>query len=368
MKKIGIITFHRAHNYGAVLQAFALKKKIENDERMVQVIDYNDKFVYKQYKIVNIDFSNLKAMIQSILSNFYIVKKILRYNEFMKFIRNKLSLSKRYTKKDLLCNYPKYDIYVAGSDQIWNSDITGEISDIYTLNFGDKGIKRISYAASVGREKLTETEKQQYKEKIKVLDYISVREESAKYSLINLTDKKIEVVLDPTLLLTADEWNQELYGIKNEKEKYILAYVVEPDEEFVKITNEISLKTGLKVIHFDKRKRGLNRILKNAYTKGPLEFVNLIKNAEYIICTSFHATVFSIIFHKKFFVIPHRKTGSRVADLLKKLDLSNRMVYNLEEFRNIDYKMETDYSKIDIILEKERRKSIKFLFESIEGD
>src|SRR5699024_6214752 len=99
---------------------------------------------------------------------------------------------------------------------------------------------------------------------------------------------------------------------RKQKQKYILAYMVEEDLEYTKIVNCLSEMTGLKIIHFERVKRKMKNALKSAYTKDPFEFVNLIKNADYVVTTSFHATVFSIIYNKKFFVIPHKKTGARV--------------------------------------------------------
>ena len=124
-------------------------------------------------------------------------------------------------------------------------------------------------------------------------------------------------------------------------------------------------KTGLKVIHFSKEEHGYKNILKSAYTEGPLEFINYIKNAEYVVCTSFHATVFSIIFNKKFFVVPHRKTGARVTNLLDKLNISNRAVNSIDEFNKIDYDSEINYEEVNSILKKEREKSLEWLNKAI---
>ena len=132
--------------------------------------------------------------------------------------------------------------------------------------------------------------------------------------------------------------------------------------EYVKIINDLSKKTGLKVITFEKRKKNnYNNILRCAYTDGPEEFVRLIKNAQYVVTTSFHATVFSIIFHKKLFVVPHNTTGSRMLDLLNKLGLKDRAFYTLEEFQKSNYDTEIDYKKVEEILELERNKSLDFL-------
>lgn len=359
MKKIGIITFHRAHNYGAMLQAYALQNKITRMGHEVKIIDYRDKNIEVLYKILK--FGNFKRAISSIL-NFATNNN--RYKSFNDFLMNNMRLSKSYSLEQLKKEAPKYDIYIAGSDQVWNTDITIGLSDAYTLNFGSKSIKRISYAASIGKSNI-ESEKEIYKQKLKNIDNISVREESGKNILEPILEKEIDVVLDPTLLLTRKEWEEVIQDTKQEEQKYILVYVVEPDDEYVKVVNYLAKKTKLGVIHFGK-KNIYNNTIRSAYTNGPLDFIKLIKNAEYVICTSFHATVFSIIFNKKFFVIPHKTTGARVTNLLSKLGIIERAVYTLDEFKSKDYEQKIEYESVNQKLEKERRKSIAFLKNAIE--
>ncbi len=368
MKQIKITTFVKARNYGAALQAFALQNVLEQNKEQVYFINYKDRKIEEGYRIFYIDKKSLNSILKSILSNIiFFTKNIRKRHRFNSFINKKIKLTNSIKKIDDIQQKINADIFITGSDQVWNPEITGELSDIYTLNFGNKNIKRISYAASVGNEKNIQKYKEDYIKKISKIDKISVREESAKIELERiLPDKEIEVVLDPTLLLTKEEWKKEISDLKNEKEKYILAYHVKEDKEFIKITNELSRKTGYKIIHFDKRNRGLKNVLRSAYIEGPLEFINLIKNAEYIVATSFHATVFSIIFNKKFWIVPHATTGSRVTDLLKKLGISNRAVKNFEEFKKKDYNEEIDYEKVNKKLEEERKKSLEWLNDAIE--
>ena len=370
MKKVGIITFHNAHNYGAFLQVYALQEQVKKLGNESFIINYYDKNIMKSYKLIKTSknpFKCAKLVLKSI-NNYKINKK--RSDKFKYCINEKLNLTKNYNNfNSLVKDYPKLDAYITGSDQVWNSIITKGLQDSYTLNFGDKDINRISYAASIGNSTLASEEKEKYKNKISNIDHISVREEEAKNILTELIDKPINVVLDPTLLMTKYEWENIIrtQEVKSEKEKYILAYVVEKNEEYVKIVNELSKKTGLKVIHFASEDNGIKNVIRSAYTDNPFEFVNLIKNAEYVVCTSFHATVFSIIFNKKFYVVPHKKTGSRVTNLLKKLNIKNRIVYTLEEFKNIDYNFDTEWKSVEEILEKERENSINWLQNSIEG-
>lgn len=371
MKKIEIVTFNKAHNYGATLQAYALERKISDLKYEVDFLNYYDEFIENGYKIFKISKKHgLLGVVKSFLSSvvFYKINK-KRFYTFNDFINNNLKINTKYYKSicELKNNTPEVDVLITGSDQVWNSKITGGLSDVYTLNFGNDGIKRISYAASVGDINLIKDNEEEYKKKISKIDYISVRENDAKEALSEIIDKPIKVVLDPTLLLTKKEWDDVVNKISNTKEKYILAYVVEPDEEYIKIANDLSKKTGLRIIHFGKKNPGYNNVLKSAYTEGPLEFINYIKNAEYVVATSFHATVFSIIFNKKFFIVPHRKTGARVTNLLDNLEIKGRTFSSYEDFKDIDYDFDTDWTNVKKILDKEREESINWLKNAIEG-
>lgn len=367
MRKINVITFHSAHNYGAMLQTYALAKKLNKLGNKVEIINYKNPNIEKHYKIIRVSKRNI---LKSIISNIiYYNRNKKRYDAFNKFMKENLDLTiPYYSEKELKDNPPNADIYITGSDQVWSKIITGGLCDSYTLNFGQDSVKRISYAASMGNCNIDAKDKEIFKNKLTKLDCISVREEDAKKVLFPIIDKSIEVVLDPTLLRKKEEWMQDIKHCKQEKEKYILAYVVEFDEEYYKIVNYLSEKTGLKVICFDKKTNKYKNVLRSAYTEGPFEFVNLIKNAEYVVATSFHATVFSIIFNKKFFIVPHKQTGARVTNLLDKLGIKGRNFNTYEKFKDVDYTFETDWKNVNKKLEEERQKSINWLNNAINSE
>lgn len=367
MKKIAILTFHNAHNYGAMLQAYALQKKCEEYGKC-EILDYENKKISNQYKIIRIVGKNpINIIKRAVLDIKNYKKRKLRAEKFNNFMNGYMNLSlKRFKKEENLKKENiKYDILITGSDQVWNPQIVGGLSEIYTLNFGENEIKRISYAASVGDVNVISDNKEEFLKKLSNLNYISVRENDAKDELQKIINKDIEVVLDPTLLMSREEWNSEIISINKCNQKYIVAYVVEPDTEYIKIVNELSRKTNLPVVYFEAKNSGYTNVLKSEYTAGPLEFVNYIKNAEYVVTTSFHATVFSIIFNKKFFIIPHKKTGARVTTLLKKLGIDGRIFSNYDEFKTIDYDFETDWSIIEKNLKNEQDASIKWLKNAI---
>jgi len=350
-----------------MLQAYALQKVLIELKYDTYILNYDCKKISKLYKqfrpISKNPFKTVYHFINDILEYNKNKERILSFEK----MRKKMNITERFDDVNYL-NSQKFDesIFITGSDQVWNFDITGGLDDIYFLNFGSDKIKRISYAASIGKNSIPSNIKADFITKVSKISKISIREESGK-KLINelLPEMNVNIVLDPTLLLTKNEWLNELPPENFSEEKYILAYVVAKNEEYVKIVNELSKITGLKVIHFEKT-NNYDNVLKSVYTEGPLEFVNLIKNAEYVVTTSFHATAFSIIFNKKFWVVPHKTTGSRVTDLLNKLDISNRAVTTLDEFKNKNYDEEIDYNKVNKLLEIERKKSIDWLINAIE--
>ncbi|MBR3134849.1 MAG: polysaccharide pyruvyl transferase family protein [Clostridia bacterium] len=369
MKKVGIITFHRAENYGAMLQAYALQKTLKKCGYESYIIDYRDKNIERKYSLLRLEKNGIKSKIREFaIKLLFFYKNLIKKSRYKEFIKNYYQLSEKEYKSesDLKDNYPKYDCYIAGSDQIWNEIITKGIKDVYTLNFGDKKINRITYAVSIGTEKISKSQQIVLGEKIKSIDKISVREESAKRVLSKITDKDIEISLDPTFLLNKREWEKL---IKNRiiKEKYILVYTKEVNPNVKKIVDYISKVTNINVVHFDKKCR-YNNELKNCYSSGPIEFLNLIKNAELIITNSFHGTAFSIIFEKEFFTIPDTIVGSRMTDLLKKLKLEDRMLYNDNELKQRDMDSifrEVNYNNSNAILKNGIEESMNYLRKSI---
>lgn len=371
MKKVVITTFFKAENYGAVLQAYALQKILHEKGYDTEILNYRDSAIEDEYKIFNFKngsmYSKMRSLFKSIL---FLRKRKKRHDHFRDFQQHYLRIGdKGYRSvEEIKKDPPRADIYVTGSDQVWNTSITKGVSDIYTLNFGLEKVRRIAYAASIGTAEICQNEGEEFREKVSGIDAISVREITAKNALARIfLDKPVEVTLDPVLLRSKRDWEADLSEITERKEKYILAYLVAEDQEYRKIVNAMSENTGLKIIHFESRSR-YNNVLSSAYTEGPMDFVNLIKNAEYIVTTSFHGTAFSIVLHKKFWVIPHKPKGSRITDLLDKLQLSERAVYTLEEFTAKDFDQKIDYEKVDNLLDKEREKSLQWLGAAMEGN
>lgn len=356
MKKVGIMTFHRAENYGAALQAYALQQRLSIENFNTFIIDYRCKSIENNYKLFT--FNNIKNLISSII---FVIPNVIRKISFLRFRKNNFNLTKSYY--DIVKDYPDLDIYITGSDQVWNPQITNGLDDGYLLNFGPKQAKRISYAASIGKRGIDNSD--DYVNKLEKIDCISVRELTAKKDLQSITNKEINVVLDPVFLLNKQQWLEVLPNKKNKKQKYIFCYDLDYIPDFYNVANEISKKTGLPIIYFSRRNKGYCFKCKSKFTCGPLEFLYYLKNSEYVVTTSFHATAFSLIFNKKFWVVPPMKTSSRIVDILKIFDLDNRIILDYRDFKNRDYDENIDFNSINSKLDKEREKSLKWLSKAL---
>lgn len=361
MLKAKLLTFHNAENYGAMLQAYALKNTLKNEGYGVQFINYQDKNILKDYKLIR--FNSFKSFFSSIFFIFRNVKRKISFKKFSdKYLDTKLK--KYYTNEQIEKDISKENILIAGSDQIWNVNLTCTLSDIYTLNFNNCKNKLI-YGASVGNEELIDVYKDSFVEKLKDVEYISVRESNVKEKLENILNKSVECVLDPTLLLSKTDWNnllEESKFVNPIKEDYILVYTLFESEKVTLAANKLSEITGLKVVHFRKYNAYKNE-LKSLYTYGPTEFVNAFKNAKYVITNSFHGTVFSIIYNKKFSAILPCERKKRIEELLYALDIQDRILDDNKDINKI--LDEIDYDSVNNKLEGLKTKSINYLKKGI---
>ena len=312
-KKIGILTFHDADNLGAVLQAYALKTVIEKDcGAVAEIIDYKcNKITETKYVQKG---SGLKNLIKYIpVSVYYYIKR----RSFMKFRNGKLGCSEAsYTKENIKKTESDYDIFITGSDQIWNPECSGD-DYTYLLDFVSDNSKKYSYAASIGNYDISKAGSK-WLELIKDYSGISVRENSAYEQLEACGISNVKVHADPVMLLSQEDWK----SVMSEpiiKEKYVLVYMVLPDVNVMKKATEYAKKHNCKVIS---NKTSLEFILHNS----PSEFLSWIYNADYVFTNSFHGTAFSLILNKKFFSDTEMVGGGinkRVVDLLEAAKTDN---------------------------------------------
>lgn len=341
--RTGILTFHSAHNYGAMLQAYALNKiTLRYGESWV--VDYVPGYIKKQYQY----FVPVKSMKLNALKALNFPGNVSKYRKFEKFRRDYLRTVQADTKEP-------FDVLLYGSDQIWNPNISGSFDEVY---FGRHNLKtkyNVSYAASVGKTSFSEHEKAEFRQLTSCFDALSVREESSKGFLQEFCDKDIEVVLDPTLLLTKEEWEEPIKEY-NVGMPYILVYEVNKRPETLEVAQGLSKMLDIPIVEIVYNKTKLKYSHKVVSNIGPNEFLWLFKKAEYVVTSSFHGTAFSINFEKQFFTIPHSVYSNRMTDLADKLGLGERIVTSLPE------KFETiNYAEVREKLSGERKKSIGFL-------
>lgn len=306
--KIGILTFHNADNYGAVLQCYALqetlKKQYPNDD--IYVIDY------KSPKIVNSYIPKIKIHKPWTIWSYYKAKK--KMSKFSDFRKKFFSLGTD--------NLSQYDIIYYGSDQIWNPNLTD--NDLIYFGKGFLG-KKIAYAASDGGEiNLTPT----VIELLNTFSFISCREKSLTEKLQNINIKlPIKTICDPVFLLSKEEW-LKIAQLPQES-NYVLAYKIGENLQFDNEAEKLGHNLGKKVIqivYVRSLRKYYHRIQNYVEGISPEEFVGYFVNADFVLTTSFHGTAFSIIFEKPFYVLYFDKRNDRVVDLLDALKIKDRFV------------------------------------------
>ncbi len=362
--KIGIITLHRARNYGSVLQTLALQEKIKDKGVDVEILDYYP----DRYHNVGL-LKRLKGKSKRFEKNFVAlfacrciifisyIKKMVVFDDFLK--RNLKLTSKSYrTYEEFEKDVPKADIYCTGSDQVWNSYWNEGIDYSLFLKFVPKDKFKFSYAASFGKSELEDDEKEETKELLEAYDYISVRENAGVKILEDLGFKNCPQVLDPTLLLVDNEWDKYVDD-KYKNKKYILTYNLHHDKKIDIYAKELSKKYNLPVYNISYNWHDIYRSGHLVWCPTVENYLGLIKYAQYVVTDSFHATVFSIIFRKQFISIYPELASSRISSLLELVNLQERGISSFDNVNLADKGI--DYDKVHTLLSIERGKSDKYI-------
>lgn len=348
--KIKTITCHDVYNSGASLQAYALMKYLEEKGNEVEIIDYKPDYLSNHYKLGVV--ANPKYERNLILKIAYLTLKfpgrvlaLKNKKKYDEFRSNYLKITKRrYVSNDELKNNPpQADVFICGSDQIWNSKFKNGKDPAFYLDFVPKGKIKASYAASFATDSIDKELKEITKDRISKLDYVGVREISALDILDSLDIKNGVQVLDPVFLLDKFKWEKLTYEINN-NEKYIFVYDFDGNELIREIAEKIAKNKKLKIYTVFKSNYS-DKVIKRM---GPIDFISYIKNAEFVISNSFHGTAFSIIFEKQFAVVNRKEAiNTRMRDLLSILKIENRLIsenYNFNNLINdVDYKEVNKY-------------------------
>lgn len=377
MKKIGIVTSARELNYGAILQAYAL-------QRIISDFGFDSKLLWwsnQRNSHRDIRIRKLLAMFVTYVRNPGIMKKSVKAygHTFEKSMtQNTIELFEKFENEFLNIEFLTYGqmkhfalseecrAVIAGSDQIWNSYAI-YVDPFYYLQFAPKN-KRIAYAPSLGKNDIPDYNKQKIKRYVNEINHLSVREETGRTSLSEIADKKIEVVLDPSLLLDSGIW-KTIEGEMSIPKEYILLYFLDqPNIECVKKIKEITERFGLPVLALPYEIPSFSDIENIHYVDaGPAEFLSLIDNANLILTDSFHGTAFSINYNKTFLTFDrqygnNQSQASRIVDLLSTFELTNHFISGDVNLRDIDI----DYTQANNKLELLRDKSIRYLKDAIE--
>ncbi len=351
-KKIGILTFHRALNYGAVFQAYALQKALRNMGAEADIIDYRAPFNEKRFRRKKLsEILSIRELYSIIFRNSY---KLNSRKPFESFNANIPMSEVCNTQDELREVCSKYDRIISGSDQVWNIACTSG-DDSYFLPFLSNTQKKTSYAASIGYKKLPEQFTEQYKKWISDFSDISVREKSAVDIVRELTGREAEYVVDPTLLLEKSDWLHLADESKVPEEPFVLMYLMSEDKELMRFAKKLAKEKNCKLLYINDRLFNLPGAV-NLREVTPEQWIGLFAKSAYVVTNSFHGTVFSINFNKQFFVryIPRSIANTRIQCALEEYGLVNREINYLNN-------TQCDYQTVNTILIKNREHSLEFL-------
>lgn len=362
--------FHKSTNYGGVLQAYALCKYLNDQGHTATQILYTAKNRDLRNKPLSLKQIYLKS-VAKVNRKIYRNKNWAIKNRmealFQEF-RNEVPHTKQeYTKENIAEISNDFDAFIVGSDQVWNP-VWYDAS--YMLDFVGSDAKKISYAASMGVSSIDKEQKCVYQAHLRDFHAISVREQAAAEALVPIVNREVNVSVDPTLLLSVDDWN-EIASERKVKEKYVFLYLLGEDAKARKLAEKFAKVKDLKLVMipdllgtYRKKDRCIQgeRIL----DATPCDFISLIKYAEYVLTDSFHASVFSLLYHKDFFAFQREgsvKMGSRIRDLTQLFGCLERFCANRNDM-NLNHLLSLrmiDYSEECAPFIKEKQNSMDYL-------
>ena len=368
--RTGLITFHFAHHYGAQLQAYATMKAIQGLGHGCEIIDYRLPHTTRTNQLFK-KGGGVRGMASDAHTALHYGAFQRRFQRFEAFVAEQMKLSpERYTAFDQLrAAPPEYDVYVAGSDQIWNPYIFQDkaFDPAFLLAFVREG-RRISYAPSLGTPTLPEDKAAQLRDYLAPYSALSVREKRGQVLLKEAAGREARVVLDPTLLLNGEDWGA-LAAPPRHQGPYILCYFVSDPAEAAPYALALSRRTGWPIVQLAGARRKIEGASEIVFDAGPREFLGLFRDAAYVCTNSFHGAAFSLQFRKNFFtsMSPRERsepTFSRIYSLLSRLGCADRII-GLDTTAPVEAAM--DYDKVYQRLDEARADSLAYLKAAIEG-
>ncbi len=336
--KIGIITFQRTENYGAALQCRALYTYLSELGNEVEIVDYRNEAIENAYRIFPKFRKNLLLLGLQFINSMVHYKELLgKRNKFLAFF-NDLKRTIPMSDRDICETSFDYDIVIVGSDQVWNPVITKGLDTVYFLNF-EGNFRRAGYAISLGDINYPQFSDHRFYKYANRFDFLSFREPDAAKFVGGKLNHEFPQTVDPTLLLTREQWEHIISDIVFPvPQKYIFVYYVvegQSSEEIIRISDYLSMQHNMQILYL-KMNRNLSVKFKRKVTTlidvGPREFVYLIKNASFVVTSSFHGTALSCIYQKDLSVVVPDERGSRVQAVVDMLHLQDRVYSSLEDF------------------------------------
>lgn len=367
--RIGIITKHGIFNYGSFMQAYGTQRALEKLGHDVEIIDYQypNPFhaTHKSLKGKFLHWANYT--LKNLLPGRPGKSWVKAYNDcFNKHYK----LSKHYaSQEEIMQNPPEYDVYVAGSDQLWRPKFTNG-DPVFFADFAPKGKKRISYASSFGCLSIPEQHKANFGRMLREFSHIAVREKSGINLVKDLSGKEATLVADPTLLLNADEWRAIMQQPRIKK-PYVICYGNKAVDYINDVAKKLVGDRDLMIVRTNGNFTDyFNKDIHHILDVGPLEWLGLLANADFVLAGSFHGTAFSIQFHRPFMsvLIGDNDHDLRQLNLLEELGLENHALYigdpDIDKIqKNIN---NTDWDKTDSRIKSLRESSLEYLKQAIE--
>lgn len=371
--KASVITLHTVDNYGSVMQTYATQQVFKYLGYDVEFVDYWRKDNLPQYRAEKLLESSTLQKLKPIWGmcgftqkiTVFLLKKVLEHKKspMWEFLEKHVQITpKRYSSfEELMENPPVADIYITGSDQVWNSIWNQGIDRAYFLDFAPKDKPRIAFSASIGRERLDEDEIPETRELLEKYKAISVREQSAVYVLDSMGIEST-LILDPTLMLDADAW-RELAAPMKQAKPYLLIYQLNPNCQMDEYAERIAKRKGWAVVRIgfgqsDRKKVGTCVMLPSVE-----EFLGLFCNAACVLTDSFHATAFSLNLGTDFISILPRRFGTRIESITRLTGTKDRVLLSYDDLEIVDKSI--DKETVQHILEEERKKGFDFLRKAI---
>lgn len=376
--KVGLCLAFKGTNYGMLLQAYATQQIVESYGFDTEIIDYRS----GKNKGIKPSFAAIHVAITKILDKVLARKKRINIETYDEMhIRNdnerkesSKSFSDKYLHNIVKCNgitelkekSKEFYAVLVGSDQLWLPDMA--VTNFYTLRFAAPGVRRISYATSLGVSSYPNYAKKAAGDYWKEIDFLSVREEQGREIIQSIVDIPVDIVADPTYLLTREEWLERIPKRKIVDDGYILCYFLGKTDKFVGFAKRFAKSKNLRLVSIlsnECNSDDFSVFDEVLIGKGPEEFINLIRNASYVLTDSFHGLAFSVINEKQFYIFYRNRPevkqsrNSRIDNIVKLWGVQDRLIADPENAPVTNNTI--DYEIVDGKVDSFRKDSIHFI-------